>query len=58
MQLRSDYYDTDFEFTYKGNKILVRNDGPEGESLFINGDLQDQNFGAHNGHLKIGRAHV
>ncbi|HML38769.1 MAG TPA: hypothetical protein PKA19_15335 [Bacillota bacterium] len=51
MQLRSDYYDTDFEFTYKGNRILVRNDGPEGESLFVNGDLQDQNFGAHNGHL-------
>lgn len=51
MQLKSDYYDTDFEFTYKGNKILIRNDGPEGESLFVNGVLQDQNFGAHNGHL-------
>lgn len=51
MQLNSDYYDTDFEFTYKGNKILIRNDGPEGESLFVNGVLQDQNFSAHNGHL-------
>lgn len=51
MQLKSDYYDTDFEFAYKGNTILIRNDGPEGESLFVNGTLQDQNFGAHNGHL-------
>ena len=34
-----------------GNKILIRNDGPEGESLFINGVLQDQNFSAHNGQL-------
>ncbi|HWQ78860.1 MAG TPA: transglutaminase-like domain-containing protein [Anaerovoracaceae bacterium] len=51
MQLKSDYYDTDFEFTYKGNTILIRNDGPEGESLYVNGVLQDQNFGAHNGHL-------
>lgn len=51
MQLKSDCYDTDFEFTYKGNTILIRNDGPEGESLYVNGDLQDQNFSAHNGHL-------
>ncbi|HVI42855.1 MAG TPA: hypothetical protein VM577_19790, partial [Anaerovoracaceae bacterium] len=51
MQLDSDYYDTDFELTYKGNKILIRNDGPEGESLFINGVLQDQNFSARNGKL-------
>lgn len=51
MQLNSDYYDTDFEITYKGNKILIRNDGPEGESLFINDELQDQNFSAHNGQL-------
>lgn len=51
MQLNSDYYDTDFELTYKGNRILIRNDGPEGESLFVNGILQDQNFSAHNGHL-------
>lgn len=51
MQLNSDYYDTDFEINYKGNKILVRNDGPEGESLFINDVLQDQNFSAHNGQL-------
>lgn len=51
MQLNSDYYDTDFELTYKGNRILIRNDGPEGESLYVNGVLQDQNFSAHNGHL-------
>ena len=51
MQLNSDYYDTDFEMNYKGNTILVRNDGPEGESLYVNGELQDQNFSAHNGHL-------
>jgi predicted transglutaminase-like cysteine proteinase len=51
MQLNSDYYDTDFELIYKGNKILIRNDGPEGESLYVNGVLQDQNFSAHNGHL-------
>jgi len=51
MQLNSDYYDTDFEITYMGNQILIRNDGPEGESLFINGVLQDQNFSAHNGQL-------
>lgn len=51
MQLNSDYYDTDFELTYKGNRILIRNDGPEGESLFVNGVLQDQNFSAHNGNL-------
>ena len=51
MYLNSDYYDTDFEMTYKGNKILIRNDGPEGESLYINGVLQDQNFEAHNGQL-------
>ncbi len=51
MQLNSDYYDTDFEITYKGNKILIRNDGPEGESLYVNGVLQDQNFSAHNGQL-------
>jgi hypothetical protein len=51
MKLNSDYYDTDFSFIYKGNTILIRNDGPEGESLFVNGVLQDQNFGAHNGHL-------
>lgn len=51
MQLNSDYYDTDFELSYKGNKILIRNDGPEGESLYVNGVLQDQNFSAHNGHL-------
>ncbi len=51
MQLNSDYYDTDFEIIYKGNKILIRNDGPEGESLFINDELQDQNFSAHNGQL-------
>lgn len=51
MKLNSDYYDTDFELDYKGNKILIRNDGPEGESLFVNGVLQDQNFGAHDGHL-------
>ncbi|MEL7654955.1 MAG: hypothetical protein AAGU75_03490, partial [Bacillota bacterium] len=51
MQLNSDFYDTDFEVTYKGNKILIRNDGPEGESLFVNGVLQDQNFSAHNGQL-------
>lgn len=51
MQLNSDYYDTDFELTYKGNRILIRNDGPEGESFFVNGVLQDQNFSAHNGHL-------
>lgn len=51
MQLNSDYYDTDFELTYKGNRILIRNDGPAGESLYVNGVLQDQNFSAHNGHL-------
>lgn len=51
MQLNSDYYDTDFELTYKGNRILIRNDGPEGESLYVNGVLQDQNFNAYNGHL-------
>lgn|GEM_PF-1785072 len=51
MQLKSDYYDTDFTFTYKGNTILIRNDGPEGESLFVNGVLQDRNYSAHNGHL-------
>ena len=51
MQLNSDYYDTDFEISYKGNKILIRNDGPEGESLYINDVLQDQNFSAHNGQL-------
>ncbi len=51
MQLNSDYYETDFELIYKNNKILIRNDGPDGESLFINGELQDQNFSAYNGHL-------
>ena len=51
MQLNSDYYDTDFTLTYKGNRILIRNEGPEGESLFINGELQDQNFSAYNGQL-------
>ena len=51
MQLNSDYYDTDFNLTYKGNQILIRNDGPEGESLYVDGVLQDQNFSAHNGHL-------
>jgi len=51
MQLNSDYYDTDFKLMYKGNRILIRNDGPEGESLFVNGVLQDQNFGPHNGRL-------
>ncbi len=51
MRLTSDYYDTDFELIYKGNRILIRNDGPEGESLFINGVLHDQNFGAYNGRL-------
>lgn len=51
MQLNSDYYDTDFKFSYKGSTILIRNDGPQGESLFVNGELQDQNFGGHNGHL-------
>jgi hypothetical protein len=51
MQLNSDYYDTDFKLDYKGNRILIRNDGPEGESLYVNGVLQDQNFSAHNGHL-------
>jgi predicted transglutaminase-like cysteine proteinase len=51
MQLNSDYYETDFVLEYKGNRILIRNDGPEGESLYVNGELQDQNFGAHNGHL-------
>lgn len=51
MQLNSDYYDTDFELTYKGNRILIRNDGREGESLFVNGILQDQNFTANDGQL-------
>ena len=51
MQLNSDFYDTDFEVTYKGNQILIRNDGPEGESLFVNGVLQDRNYSAHNGQL-------
>ncbi|MDD3169218.1 MAG: hypothetical protein PHC91_07140 [Eubacteriales bacterium] len=51
MQLNSDYYDTDFKLTYKGSTLLIRNDGPQGESLFVNGELQDQNFSAHNGHL-------
>lgn len=51
MKLDSDFYDTDFKLTYQGNLILIRNDGPEGESLFVNGELQDQNFGPYNGHL-------
>lgn len=51
MQLNSDYYDTDFKLAYKGNTILIRNEGPLGESLYVNGVLQDQNFSAHNGHL-------
>ncbi len=51
MRLNSDYYDTDFELTYKGNQILIRNDGREGESLFINGVLQAQNFGPNDGQL-------
>lgn len=51
MQLNSDYYDTDFEIFYKGNKILVRNEGPEGERLYINSVLQDQNMEPNNGYL-------
>lgn len=51
MRLNSDVYDTDFSITYKGNTILVRNEGPEGEKLFINKVLQDHNFGPYNGHL-------
>ena len=51
MRLEADFYDTDFLITYKGNRILVRNDGPEGESLYINDELQDQNFTAYDGHL-------
>lgn len=51
MQLNADYYETDFEIIYKENTILIRNDGPEGESLYINGVLQDQHFSAYNGRL-------
>lgn len=51
MRLEADYYDTDYSITYKGNRILIRNDGPEGESLYINDELQDQNFTAYDGHL-------
>lgn len=41
----------DFEIQYKGNRILVRNEGEYGERLFINGVLQDQNMGPGNGFL-------
>ncbi len=51
MRLNSDYYDTDFEIAYKGNKIFIKNEGPEGESLYINSVLQDQNYGSNDGHL-------
>ncbi len=51
MRLNTDFFDTDFEFPYKGSKILVRNDGAEGESLYINGELQSQNFDSSNGQL-------
>ena len=51
MRLNSDYYDTDFSIDYKGNRILIRNEGPEGERLIINGVQQDHNFGPNNGCL-------
>lgn len=41
----------DFEVLYKGNRILVRNEGEYGERLFVNGVLQDQNLGPGNGLL-------
>ena len=52
MKFNSDYYDTDFEISYQGSKILIINDGFEGERLFINGELQDQNFEPYDGYLK------
>ena len=52
MKFNADYYDTDFEISYKGSRIHIKNDGPEGERLFINGELQDQNFEAYDGYLK------
>ncbi|MDF3001427.1 MAG: hypothetical protein K0Q48_1546 [Bacillota bacterium] len=52
MKFNTDYYDTDFEISYQGSRILIKNDGPEGERLFINDQLQDQNFEPYDGYLK------
>ncbi len=41
MQLNSDYYDTDFKFSYKGSTILIGT-MDSGESLFVNRELQVQ----------------
>ncbi len=51
MKFNSDSYDTDFEISYEGNKILIKNDGPDGERLYINDELQDQNFEPYDGYL-------
>lgn len=34
-----------FEVTYKGHHILVENSWFNGEKLFVDGELQDQNLG-------------
>lgn len=52
MKFNTDYYDTDFEISYQGSRILIKNDGPEGERLFIDDQLQDQNFEPYDGYLK------
>ncbi|QOX63063.1 transglutaminase domain-containing protein [Anoxybacterium hadale] len=52
MKFNTDYYDTDFEISYQGSRILIKNDGPEGERLFINDQMQDQNFEPYDGYLK------
>lgn len=34
-----------FEFTYEGRHILIENRWFEGEKLFVDGQLQDENLG-------------
>jgi len=51
MQLDSNSWDIDFEVMYRGNRIVVRNEGAFGERLYINSILQDQNTVPDNGRL-------
>lgn len=51
MQINSKLCYKDFEVIYKGNRILVKNEGAEGERLIINSILYDQNTVPDNGKL-------
>ena len=51
MHLNTKEDEKEFELIYKGNRILVRNEGSFGERFYINSILQDQNTGPYNGKL-------